>query len=189
MHRFENALPADLHLGAKLEREYPAILALILTYARQWYTTGLNAPACIVASTDAYFSAVDVFAQWQDKRCIREKGAFTPSNVLLVDFTEFAAGTDTEINTNEFAKKLTAAGFVAERRRHEGSGKVCGFVGLRLREHEEDNRQTVASRPLQTCSSRSTAPTVLAAAPAFLTPPRALQPSTAGATCSPTLPA
>lgn len=138
MHRFVDALPADLQLGAKLEREYPAILALMLDYAKRWYVDGLQPPACVVASTDKYFASTDDFGQWLDSRCTREKEAFTSSNVLFADYQQIAGEMGIEpMKSNAFSKKLTGAGFKDDRARVDGH-QVRGFRGLRLRERDED---------------------------------------------------
>ena len=138
MHRFVDALPADLQLGAKLERERAAILALMLDYAKRWYVDGLQPPACIVASTDKYFASTDDFGQWLDTRCAREKDTFTPGNVLFADYQGAAGEMGMEpMKRDAFSKKLIAAGFKDDRARVDGC-QVRGFHGLRLRERDED---------------------------------------------------
>jgi P4 family phage/plasmid primase-like protien len=141
MHRFSGALPADLKLDAKLERERAGILALILDYAHRWYADGggLNAPGVIVKATDAYFADVDDFGSWLDTRCAREKDAFTLGNMLFADYTRTAGEMGIEpMKRDAFAKKIIASGFKADRRRLAGSPSVGGYVGLRLRERDED---------------------------------------------------
>jgi putative DNA primase/helicase len=144
MHRFVGALPADLQLGEKLEHERAKILALILDYAKQWYVDGLRPPACIVADTDKYFADVDDFGSWLDKRCAREKDAFTSGNMLLVDYQQTAEAMGIEpMKRDAFSKKLVAAGFKDDRTRIDGH-QVRGFHGLRLRERDEDEDESDA---------------------------------------------
>lgn len=134
MHRFQDALPADLRLMDKLEKERAGILALMLDYAQRWYTDGLQPPACIVADTDKYFTDIDDFGSWLDKRCARDKDAFTPNNTLYSNFEIFSRqmGCD-PMKSNAFSKKLIAAGFKSQQR---NVGR--GFLGLRLRENSDE---------------------------------------------------
>jgi putative DNA primase/helicase len=143
MHRFQDALPADLQLLDKLEKERAGILALMLDYAKQWYVDGLRPPACIVADTDKYFADVDDFGSWLDKRCARED-AFTSGNMLLVDYQQTAEAMGIEpMKRDAFSKKLIAAGFKDDRARIDGH-QVRGFHGLRLRERDEDEDESNA---------------------------------------------
>lgn len=139
MHRFQDALPADLQLMDKLEKERAGILALMLDYAKQWYVNGLQPPPCIVADTDKYFADIDDFGSWLDKRCARERDAFAPSNTLFADYSQSAEAMGVEpMKIGPFSKKLLAAsGFKDGRSRVDGS-QVRGFFGLRLRERDED---------------------------------------------------
>jgi putative DNA primase/helicase len=142
MHRFQDALPADLQLMDKLEKERAGILALMLDYAQRWYTDGLQPPPCIVADTDKYFADIDDFGSWLDKRCARERDAFAPSNALFADYSQSAEAMGVEpMKSGPFSKKLAAAGFKDGRARVDGS-QVRGFFGLRLRERDEDGDGT-----------------------------------------------
>lgn len=138
MHRFQDALPADLRLMDKLEKERAGILAMMIDYAQRWYRDGLQPPPCIVADTDQYFADVDDFGSWLDKRCARERDAFTSSNMLFADYSQSAEAMGIEpMKIGPFSKKLAASGFKDGRSRFDGC-QVRGFHGLRLRERDED---------------------------------------------------
>lgn len=137
MHRYPDAMPADLQLGAKLDRERPGILALLISEARKWYADGLAVPGIIADTTDAYFADADDFGQWLEQNCSRQSEAWTPTNVLFVNYSAFAQQLGREaMHQDAFAKKLKASGFDDSRGRVDDR-QVRGFSGLRLKNETE----------------------------------------------------
>jgi putative DNA primase/helicase len=137
MARFPDAMPADLQLGSKLDRERPGILALLIDEAGKWYADGLAVPRIVAETTDTYFADADDFGQWLEQNCIREAEAFTPTNVLFANYGGFSQQMGIEPTKQDvFAKKLKASGFKDERGRVDGR-QLRGYVGLRLKSETE----------------------------------------------------
>lgn len=140
MARFPDAMPADLQLGAKLDRERPGILALLIGEAREWYADGLTVPAIIAETTDAYFADADDFGQWLERCTARDADGFVSNNRLLASYGSFASTMGIEpMKQDRLSKKLKAAGFKDSLRRVDGHA-TRGFTGLRLVEDEESER-------------------------------------------------
>jgi putative DNA primase/helicase len=146
MHRFPDAMPADLQLGSKLDRERPGILALLIAEAGKWYADGLTVPSIIADTTDTYFADADDFGQWLEQNCARDSEAFTPTNVLFANYSGFAQQLGREsIQQDAFAKKLKASGFKDSRERIDAVDdedqpirrQARGFAGLRLKNESE----------------------------------------------------
>jgi putative DNA primase/helicase len=137
MARFPDALPADLQISAKLNRESPGILALLIGEARKWYTDGLTVPDIIQQTTADYFTDADEFGQWLEQNCVRDVEAFTPTNVLFANYSGFAQQLGREsMRQDVFAKKLKASGFNRDKRRVDGR-ELRGFTALRIKSETE----------------------------------------------------
>jgi putative DNA primase/helicase len=138
MARFPDALPADLQLKAKLARERPGILALLISEARKWYADGLPVPTIIRDTTDAYFAAADDFGQWLDRSTARVADSFVGGNVLYENYCAFCGQTGSEpLKRDVFSKKLKATGGFKDDMRRVDGHVTRGFVGLRLKNESE----------------------------------------------------
>ena len=130
---FAHQVPAserDPDLPAKLEAEWPAILAWAVDGCVLWQEEELRPPTAVQEATADYFSAEDGFAAWLDECCERKPGAWASSADLFASWMAYAERSGEHAGAaKRLAQKLEAAGFDAARRH----GGVRGFNGLLVR--------------------------------------------------------
>ncbi len=80
----------DKHLGAKLKREWPAILAWFIEGCMAWQADGLNPPPTVKAATTDYLHDADPTAQWLEECCELTPGAWTETTALYDSWKEWA---------------------------------------------------------------------------------------------------
>ena len=80
----------DRALEAKLQAEWPGILAWMIEGCLAWLENGLARPAAVVAATADYFDAQDTMGQWVTERCILHPTLELAPSLLLRDFNEWA---------------------------------------------------------------------------------------------------
>lgn len=128
------AMLIDKNIGRDLAAERPAILALLLSEARAWYSDGLTKPEIVHKTTTAFFADADEYGQWLAECCVRDSAAFTTNNIWYVSYTQFMESLGRESESKDIiSKKLGASGFKKEQR---NIGR--GYVGFRLKERSED---------------------------------------------------
>jgi P4 family phage/plasmid primase-like protien len=128
----------DRDMGAKLTAEAPAVLAILIEYARRWYRDGLPASDVITASSDEYILDEDAVRQFIAERCVRGDGEAVPRAVLYSAFTQWS-GAARPPSAKSFKDKMLARGYQCRRETRAGPNRfeTC-FFGLRLlREGEE----------------------------------------------------
>ncbi len=93
----------DRELEAKLEAEWPAILAWMIKGCLAWQRDGLTKPTAVAEATADYFDAQDVFGQWAEERCIRDPSLAERPGKLLADFNAWAGRNgEQEANRSRF---------------------------------------------------------------------------------------
>lgn len=122
----------DQNLGAKLEREWPGILAWMIAGALAWQQDGLNPPAAIRNATEEYMNdeADDVLSAWLDECCDRsDTKTETKHGDLYRSYKIYAeqAG-ERAVTSAQLGKEVKRLGF--ELRRTGGARLV---VGLKLK--------------------------------------------------------
>lgn len=130
---FAHQVPAaerDADLPAKLEAEWPGILAWAVEGCALWLEEELRPPAAVQAATADYFSAEDGFAAWLDECCDCVPGAWASGADLFASWSAYAErGGEHAGSAKRLTQKLEAAGFTPVRRH----GGTRGFAGLAIR--------------------------------------------------------
>ena len=119
----------DPHLEEELKSEYPQILNWMIEGCQDWLANGLIRPAIVQATTDEYFEAQDLFAQWINDCCetgINRSGA---SSELYANWKAYAemAG-ETAGNSVRFASNMERRGYCKRRTMH---GMVFDEINLK----------------------------------------------------------
>jgi putative DNA primase/helicase len=74
---------------ARLQQEWPAILAWMIEGARIWHRIGLQPPDVVKRSTDEYLENEDTIGIWLDERTTVDLDAFETRNAMFTSFAEF----------------------------------------------------------------------------------------------------
>lgn len=118
----------DRDLADKLRAEADGIMQWIVEGTRRYLDIGLSPPAVVREATDEYFAAEDLFDQWLDQCCERDRGYTETPTRLFKSWQAFAeAANERAGRSNQFAEKLEAAGF-----RKERTNAQRFYSGLRL---------------------------------------------------------
>jgi putative DNA primase/helicase len=118
----------DKDLKAKLQDEWPGILAWAICGASEWYANGLVPPTRVTEATQNYLSQEDAFLIWFDECCEADANTWERSSDLFRSWKLWAEQSGETVGSQKrFSQSLEARGFVAERRR------ARGFAGLRLK--------------------------------------------------------
>jgi putative DNA primase/helicase len=131
------AAAPDKNMREKLRAEGPAILAILIEYARRWYGRGLPDCGIVKKASDEYLFDEDAVRQFVAEKCVRGDGESVPRADLYAAFCSWLSGRPP--SAKSFKDKMTARGYGCrkEGRRNENYQKSC-FFGLRiLREGEE----------------------------------------------------
>lgn len=123
---------ADHQLDAKLEAEWPGILAWAIVGCLDWQRNGLIIPDKVRAATDTYFEDQDVFKQWLDDETTEAGGLSDTNTRLMQSWTAYAkehgelAG-----NARQFAERMRRAGFSGPHPTRKDNKSVRVFRGLK----------------------------------------------------------
>ncbi len=128
----------DPNLAEKLKAEWPAILRWCIDGCLEWQRIGLAPPGTVVAATDDYFAAEDVFGQWLEDECDVEVGNLHKWEAAGKLFKAWAAyakrGGDEPGSQKAFAETMQNRGFTKDRK---GKAGTRVFAGIRLKSAEE----------------------------------------------------
>lgn len=80
----------DKELGAKLQAEWPAILAWMIDGCLAWQQQGLNPPQRVRAATDDYFEGEDAVGRWFKECVVADEASTTSVADLYQNWTEWA---------------------------------------------------------------------------------------------------
>jgi putative DNA primase/helicase len=121
----------DNELASNLREEWPAILAWMIEGCLHWQSSGLSAPAVVLASTADYFAEQDGVAQWLEEECELGGDQFTEDGELFGRFREW---------TNERSESPGSQRYLVEslknrsfRRGKHSRTRRSGFYGIALR--------------------------------------------------------
>lgn len=121
------------HLAAELRAEWPAILRWMIDGCLAWQRDGLgDAPAAVVAATEAYFDEQDTLGGWLAENCEIGDTFKESGSTLFRDWSEYcrAVGADAGSLTS-FGTSLDRRGFGVKK-----SDGVKKRRGLRLRQFD-----------------------------------------------------
>jgi len=122
----------DKELAAKLEAEYPAILAWMIRGCLDWQNEGLSPPESVRETTEEYFDAEDAVGRWL-RECVEAvEDATTTSQTLYLSWREWANGNGEYVGS---LKRLSAALIARKYERwQDTTTRKLGFKGIRVRE-------------------------------------------------------
>jgi putative DNA primase/helicase len=114
----------DKLLDAKLEAEYPAILAWMIEGCLKWQKEGLAPPAAVRKTTNEYFHDEDSVGRWLDERCTMDGNELTDTSELYGSYREWAS------ENGEYASTLKRLSLALEskgyaRLKHPVSRRAC----------------------------------------------------------------
>lgn len=119
----------DPHLGDKLKREWPGILAWVIRGCVAWQEKGLAPPPAVTSATEAYFASQDATATWLEECTDSVPSAWTSRAQLFGSWQKWASDAGAHVGTrSEFFDALESRG-IEERNRNTGRG----FVGIALK--------------------------------------------------------
>jgi phage/plasmid-associated DNA primase len=126
---------ADKDMPEKLRREGPAILTILIDYARKWYERGLPESETVNDTSAEYILDEDVVRQFIAEKCVRGDEEAVPRAELYQAFTTWLKSNKPP-SAKGFKDKMLSRGYDC-RRNGRMDGLTC-FFGLRLlREGEE----------------------------------------------------
>lgn len=142
MRRRFNMLPfifkppePDHLLEEKLKEEAPRILAWALKGCLDWQKVGLPSPDSVVAATDFYFDAQDLFMQWVEDKCRVEpdnRALFTSTINLFRSWSRFATEAGEQAGDQKgLTEKLDRLN-LSRHRLPASAGKHRGFLGIEI---------------------------------------------------------
>jgi putative DNA primase/helicase len=129
----------DHQLAAKLEAEWPGILAWMIDGCLDWQERGsLGAPEAVTNATNAYFAGEDGYADWIADRCDIVRGQWARSSKLFASWKDWAEKAGQHAGDNKrFREEMERLGYP---HKHDKTGNF--FVGLCIRQDPpEDNPQ------------------------------------------------
>lgn len=119
----------DLELDAKLQAEWPGILAWMIDGCVQWQRLGLAPPKSVTDATASYLELQDAIAAWIEEDCELQPEAWESRATLFASWTKWANAAGADAGTrSQFIDALEARHGIEPRKR-EGSR---GFNGIRL---------------------------------------------------------
>jgi phage/plasmid-associated DNA primase len=130
----------DRNMRKKLQAEGPAILTILIDYARKWYERGsLPASETVRKASREYIVDSDLIASFIAERCFEGEGEMIPKDQLLEAYNDWT-GTARKMSKKAF-KDAMASHNHREIQAWSGDlrGKRC-FDGLRILKEGEDKQ-------------------------------------------------
>jgi putative DNA primase/helicase len=125
----------DTNLTAKLEAEWPGILAWAIAGCLEWQRGGLCPPKAVTDSTDDYLRGEDVLGEWIEQRCDLGPNHWESSTKLFDSWSGWATTRAEWVGSvKTFSQKLEDRGGLRKGKNTQGTER--GFYGLRLRKLE-----------------------------------------------------
>jgi putative DNA primase/helicase len=111
------------------ERDLPAVLAWLVSCAREYLAHGLGErPEAVSLATADYREAMDPLAPWLTDRCSLEPGAWTAAARLAASYADFCrVSGDSQIKARAFGAALRRRGCSDEKR-----GGERGWLGIKV---------------------------------------------------------
>jgi putative DNA primase/helicase len=131
----------DEQLGAKLELEWPGILAWMISGCLDWQHRGLDPPPVVRAATTEYLEAEDALSAWIEEAGDPAANTFELTNSLFNSWRKYAQEAGEYVGSvRKFSQRLEDRGESIGLRKGRDSAGLRGFYGLRLR--TSDSQQT-----------------------------------------------
>jgi putative DNA primase/helicase len=125
----------DRDLEAKLRAEWPGILRWMIEGCLDWQVHGLQRPAIVATTTDAYFAEQDLTGQWIEDECDAEIGnehKWELTGRLFAAWSSYAMRAGEKAgNKKSFSEAMQRRGFQPHR---TTSGRTFRFIRLQSRE-------------------------------------------------------
>ncbi len=122
----------DRELENKLRAEAGRILSWAIQGCLDWQTHGLVRPGIVTAATADYFEDQDLFGQWIEDRCERNRQTFEQPTPLYNDWAKYARAAGDEPGTlRAMSSKLRRAGFVPRKL----PGGIRTYQGITLKKN------------------------------------------------------
>jgi putative DNA primase/helicase len=122
----------DPRLEEKLRTEWSSILRWMLGGALDWQANGLVRPQTVLAATEDYFSAQDLFGQWLEEECELDPGntyKVETSTDLFASWRAYAErAAEPAGSQKSFAENMQRRGVEPKR-----TNRLRGFTGIRLK--------------------------------------------------------
>jgi len=123
----------DANLKAKLQAEWPGILAWMIEGSLRWQELGLKPPKAVTAATAAYLEAEDLFGGWLDECCELTTTGWELSSALFASWKSYAErAAESPGSSKRLSQMLENRGFQPKR-----TSQARGFEGLRLKTSPE----------------------------------------------------
>jgi putative DNA primase/helicase len=124
----------DENLTARLQEEWPGILAWMIEGCMEWQERGLRPPPAVTRATAAYLEAQDGIAAWIDECCERRADAWATRTALFESWSRWAHAAGEYVGPRpRFLDALEARGLEPHRK---SDGR--GFLGLSIKRQEEN---------------------------------------------------
>jgi putative DNA primase/helicase len=122
---FTNQVPPeqrDPDLPAKIQEEWPAVLAWMIEGCLAWQQTGLRPPETVLLASGEYFESQDHFGNWLKERCLTgPQCADTKVGLLYADYKQYCEGAGIRPMTlTGFGYELSERGFEKSDRTKKG---------------------------------------------------------------------
>lgn len=102
----------DQGLGAKLRKEYPAILRWMIDGCLDWQANGLMRPEVVLATTADYFEEQDLVGRWIEEECECGPTKKEAASKLYQSWKQFAdANGELPVSSTAFGVMLPERGF------------------------------------------------------------------------------
>ena len=120
------------HLIDELREEWPGILRWMIDGCLAWQHLGLQQPALVFWSTDAYFTEQDLVAQWIEECCEIGSQLGTANGVLFASWQDYSEVRGEQARTSRWlSSTLEQRGYLRDKDCELFRGR--GFRGLRVR--------------------------------------------------------
>jgi putative DNA primase/helicase len=121
----------DTELPARIQEEWPAILAWMVEGCLRWQRKGLAAPTVVREATEQYFVDEDSVGQWLEEECEDRPYSFTETEDLYNSYRERCGRVGEHAYTKkQLAQELANRGLI--RGKHP-QNRRSGFKGVVLR--------------------------------------------------------
>jgi putative DNA primase/helicase len=122
----------DKELTAKLEVEWPGILAQMIAGCIEWQRIGLAPPKTVMDATAKYLEEEDAIGKWlqerlAERRLVKKTDGWAPFSSLYLDWKHWAEANGEKINSAKWLSARLEAMKFSPRRSSKGDAGFCGL--------------------------------------------------------------
>jgi putative DNA primase/helicase len=123
----------DKELTAKLEAEWPGILAQMIAGCLEWQRLGLAPPEAVTDATEAYLEEEDAVGKWLKERLlggrlVKKVDGWVSFATLHLDWTHWAQANGEQIKSAKWLSARLAAMKFTPQRSTKGDAGFCGLA-------------------------------------------------------------